>query len=609
MDKRDLTPVIIVGALLILWITIGPSIFPPRPVPPPAVEVEEPELVQVEEPLIEPEEITETPEEPVEEQPPAQLINLENDHLRMVFSTHGAALLKATFLEYRQTVGPDSDAVVADFSSMPALVYDSVPGLGENFAFQVIGQPSANRIVLERTNAQGLELRRTLELTDEYLLKITDRWTNDGETTLFLDGARLRLGPMSRLPDVQRMRGQSFMGLDTLATGAASVKFWGRGRGFETPFRGTRRDTSPPMEVVYDPDDMPSSVEWVAAKNKYFVKILHLQQEDQQDPHGGGGPVSIYLRRMPTQAEDPSSEHRAGSIVIDQVAGLVTLHPFSIEPGATLERSYSCYLGPKKFSALRELGHNKEQVMEFGARGIFSFLDGFMKFLQRSLLSLLNGIYAVFGNYGVAIILLTIFVKIIFWPITHKGMSSMRRMQELQPQMAAIKEKHKTDAKKQQEEIMKLYKEHKINPLGGCLPMLIQIPVFIALFIVLRSAIELRFARFLWVTDLSEAERLIEFGFSIPLLGWDALNVLPIIMTVTMIMQQKLTPATGDAQQRRMMATIMPLMMFYFFYTMPSGLILYWTTNQVATIIGQLFMRRWRKWHATEKQGGGSKAK
>ncbi len=206
---------------------------------------------------------------------------------------------------------------------------------------------------------------------------------------------------------------------------------------------------------------------------------------------------------------------------------------------------------------------------------------------------MLNGIYSVIPNYGLAIIILTFIIKFIFWPITHKGMQGMRRMQEMQPEMNAIKEKYKDDRQRQQQEMARLWKEHKINPIGGCLPMIVQIPVFIALFTVLRSAIELRFAQFLWISDLSEPEQLFSLGFSLPFLG-EYFNLLPILMAVTMWLQQKMTPSGGDAQQQKMMAIVMPIMIFVMLYNFPSGLILYWTTNQIATIVGQTISKRRR---------------
>jgi YidC/Oxa1 family membrane protein insertase len=160
-------------------------------------------------------------------------------------------------------------------------------------------------------------------------------------------------------------------------------------------------------------------------------------------------------------------------------------------------------------------------------------------------------------------------------------------MGEIQPLVKEIQAKYKDNPQKQQQEVMALYKEHKVNPMGGCLPMLVQIPVFIALFVVLRSAIELRFAPFLWIRDLSEPENLL--AGMIPVVG--SLNILPLVMAGTMFWQQKLTPGAGDPQQQKMMA-FMPLLMLVFFYSFASGLVLYWTTNQCLMIAQQLINKR-----------------
>jgi len=208
--------------------------------------------------------------------------------------------------------------------------------------------------------------------------------------------------------------------------------------------------------------------------------------------------------------------------------------------------------------------------------------------IKTGLLWGMNALNKVVRNYGVAIMLLTVIVRIIFWPITHKGTESMRKMQALQPQMKAIQEKFKDNPQRMQQETMKFYKENKVNPMGGCLPMLVQIPVFIALFTVLRSAIELRFSGFLWVSDLSEPENL--FAGMIPVVG--SLNLLPLLMSATMVWQQKMTPSGGDPQQQKMMAVMMPVMMLFFFYTMPSGLVLYWTTSNLIMIIQMLIKKQ-----------------
>ena len=198
----------------------------------------------------------------------------------------------------------------------------------------------------------------------------------------------------------------------------------------------------------------------------------------------------------------------ARKLTISRAWANVTFAGKNLAPGTTVARNYNFYIGPKKYSILKKRGLHQGDIMEFG-----SWYSPVSKFL----LVVLNLLYKVFHNYGIAIIVLTILVRVAFWPITHKGTESMQRMQKIQPLVAAVREKYKDNPQKMNQEVMLLYKQHNVNPMGGCLPMLIQIPVFIALFTILRSAVELRYSSFLWVKDLSEPEML--FAGMIPFIG------------------------------------------------------------------------------------------
>jgi len=180
-------------------------------------------------------------------------------------------------------------------------------------------------------------------------------------------------------------------------------------------------------------------------------------------------------------------------------------------------------------------------------------------------------------------------VRLVFWPLTHKSTESAKRMRDVQPKIKAIQEQFKEEPHKLQQEIWKVYRENKVNPFSSCLPMLVQLPVFIALYTVLRSAVELRFAPFLWVADLSEPENL--FVGVLPFAPNFSLNILPLVMAAVTIVQSKLTPAMGDPAQQKMMTWMMPLMMLFFFYSMPAALSLYWTVSTVLAI-GQLWWQQ-----------------
>ena len=203
----------------------------------------------------------------------------------------------------------------------------------------------------------------------------------------------------------------------------------------------------------------------------------------------------------------------------------------------------------------------------------------------------LNVMYRVLPNYGWVIILFSALTKLLFYPLTKSSTLSMKRMQEMQPEMARLREKYKDDQQRQSQEMMALYKKHGVNPVGGCLPLLVQMPVFIVLFQILRNTIELRQAHFFgWIDDLSRPDVLYTLPFSVPLLG-SSVSLLPFLMAISMWWQTKLSAPTqpqGEgimAMNARMMGTLMPIMMFFLFYRSPSGLVLYWLVNTVLTAL------------------------
>lgn len=231
------------------------------------------------------------------------------------------------------------------------------------------------------------------------------------------------------------------------------------------------------------------------------------------------------------------------------------------------DNNYLIYTGPKEYQPLKKYQAGLEHIVDFG---LFSIL-------AIPLLWLMNLFYGVFNNYGVAIIWLTILTRIPFIPIINKGMSSMKKVQEIQPKINEIREKYKKDPKRMNQELMAIYKKHKVNPFGGCLPILLQIPVFFALYKILSLSIELRGAPFmLWITDLSEK---------------DPYYILPIIMGITMVIQQKMTPSTMDPRQQKLMM-LLPVVFTFLFLTFPSGLVLYWLVNYILGIAQQFYINK-----------------
>jgi len=278
-----------------------------------------------------------------------------------------------------------------------------------------------------------------------------------------------------------------------------------------------------------------------------------------------------------------------------------------IAPGESETFNYSIFVGPKNYSELKKFEGDIDEVMNYGWFSLISVpLNNMLNWLHDVAFSKMADKWA----WGLSIIALTIIIRICIWPLHHKSTRTMKRMSKLQPIMKELREKYADDPTKMNQETMKLYRDYKINPMGGCLPMLLQIPIFFGYYKMLQFAVELRGQEFLWVQDLSMPDTLytINLPFSLPLMG-DALpiNVLPILMAVTMVLQMKLTPKTGDKMQQRIFM-LMPLMFFFFCYNFASALALYWTTQNIFSI-GQTWLTNRMPEAELEKRTSSKKGK
>lgn len=287
------------------------------------------------------------------------------------------------------------------------------------------------------------------------------------------------------------------------------------------------------------------AVKWAALQDKYFMSVLL--------PRKG---TSVLVKKE-----------------LDKVVSTAVRVPQS-SGGETLD--LQLYAGPKEYDTLRAMNVGLEDTIDFGWFIYGSW--GIVKMVAKPLFAVLRTINEVTHNYGISIILVTVALKLMFSPLQYKSYKSMKDMQLVQPKVQALQEKYKDDRDRLNKELIKLYRDHKVNPVGGCLPMFLQMPVFVALFNVLYMTIELRQAPFmLWVKDLS-----------VP----DPFYVLPIIMGVTMVIQQKITPTTMDPTQAKVML-ILPVMLTFLFLTFPAGLVLYWLTNNTLTILQQFVTDRY----------------
>ena len=313
------------------------------------------------------------------------------------------------------------------------------------------------------------------------------------------------------------------------------------------------------LDDIDEKSTFAGTIRWVAAETRYFISSL--------------------VAKSPIEAS--MSIRLIGETVFEN---RFVLAENAYHPGTQQTIDYDLFLGPKSLTLLRGYNNGLAKAINFG----------WFDFLAKPCLWLMNFIYNhLIPNYGVAIIILTILTKALLWPLGTKSYKSMSQMKKLQPLIQEIKEKYGSDRKKVNEETMKLYKTYKINPLGGCLPMLVQLPVFFALYRMLYEAIELRHAPFFgWINDLSAPDRLLRFDFSIPLMEPPyGIPVLTLVMGASMLLQQKMSPPMGDPTQAKMMM-LMPIVFTVIFINFSSGLVLYWLVNNLISMGQQYYTTR-----------------
>jgi len=512
---------------------------------------------------------------------PEQTLVVTNGRVRYTFTSHGGGLKQADLLNYPQTVSARWKDQVTNSASVAALnARATVPVLA------ILGGPSlvgdgqftltqtADGVRAEKMLPDGLRLIKNFQFSSNFLINARVRMENTTDQPLNLPAQEWVVGTATPMDVDDNGQTEGAMWYD----GEKAVDqplTWFAGSGF-----GCSKST--PREEYRAGS---GNVLWAAAHNQFFALVT-----------------------MP-KTNEPAQQIVARKIMLPrfQNVGVVTnvVEPQGIQtaliyPAATLaanstvEREVVLFAGPKEFRTLSEIAqtynNHADLVMNFGS-GFVSFW-GVGTFFAKLLLSAMNGIHDLTGfGYGWTIVVITILIKALFWPLTAASTRSMKRMAALAPELATLKEKYKDDQQKQMQKTWEIYKKNKVNPMSGCLPMLIQMPVFIGFFIMIRSAIELRGASFLWATDLSKPDTLFMIpGITfLPFISTPEgmpFNLLPLLMGGAMLWQSHLTPASPgmDPVQQKMMRWL-PAIFILFLYNYSSGLALYWTVNNLLTIL------------------------
>lgn len=507
-----------------------------------------------------------------------QLIVLANDNVRYTFTSRGGGLKEIELLKFPETISGRNKAAsltnglasLNTDSPLPVLAIvggETMQGDG-NFTLS----ETANSVRAEQTLPNGLRVVKEFQLSTNYLLNATVWLENTSSNALALPQQEWVVGtatPMNANDDGQTV----------------GIMWYDGAKSHETlaPYFENKRFGCLPGTPRLEFRAGDTNVVWATAHNQFFALVVMPESPAQQ--------VVARALELPRPTE---GRFRFKDSPVRKGFEATLVYPgFTIAPGATVERKFDLFTGPKEYRTLAAIAgrmkNNVDEVMAFG----------FFGFISKILLLGMNWLYnALSIPYGWAIIVITVLLKLLFWPLTAASTRSAQRMASFAPQIAALKEKYKEEPQKFAAKQMEFFRENKINPVSGCLPMLVQLPVFFGLFMMLRTAIELRGARFFWAMDLSQPDTL----FTIPGLTFipfmstmDGLpfNLLPLLYIASALWQTHVTPmAPGmDPTQQKLMRW-MPLMFLAILYNFSSGLALYMTINNLLTILQTKMMKR-----------------
>ncbi|KAA3659438.1 MAG: membrane protein insertase YidC [Calditrichaeota bacterium] len=480
----------------------------------------------------------------------SKIISIENELFYAEISTVGPSIIDFQLKNYQN--GADETKQVNLIHEKQGNITLNIPSKNdtirfENFNFSYLGTDTINvfsagqrEIVLPFryyfSDARYVDYVYTF-LPDDYSFKLKVNFTNLDQ---IIDGYKYGIQWAGGIASTEKKLSEDMQYTQVWALTADDI---------------IDKDVSEDEKLNEFNDDW--TIRWGAIRNKYFTAaIVPLSQK------GSGIKFNGFTR--PVDGETFFKNY-SFEILMPIMSG-------------NHSDEFLIYMGPLELPILEAYNVNLERMMNLGWKII--------RPISKLILVTLKKLYTVIPNYGFVIILFSILVKIVLFPLTRKSFQSMKEMQTIQPEMAALREKYKDNPQKMNTEMMALYKEHGVNPLGGCLPVLFQMPVLYALFTIFRTTIELRGANFIWwITDLSAPDTVYTLPFALPVYG-DGLNVLPILMGLTMFFQQK---ATIQDPKQKAMVYFMPIIFTYMFNSFPSGLTLYYTLFNLFSMLQQKF--------------------
>ena len=478
---------------------------------------------------------------------PEKIETLRNSDVELRLTNRGGGIKEAVL--FKQVAEKGQRVILNSSECMPIgamIEQPSSPALPE---FTASADSSTSAVQFERTTPEQIVIRKKFffqpspEKKDNFVAEMDVDLENRGSQPFRNAGYFVALGSAAPIhpkdyPSYTRL----VWCIDGKAKGI-DVGWFGAGGGI---FGMGQRAARPFYQ------ENIAGAEWVAVSNQFFTTLIA-----PLTAKAG----SAWGRRFDIQW---SPEQK-----LPAIEGALGMPGFQLPPGQTYSARFEIYAGPKLYHRLTQLPHNEAEIMDFGM----------FKLVCQFLLNFMNLLHNWLHDYGLAILALTTIIKLTLWPIQNRANRSMRQMAALSPKMQELKEKYKDDPTRMNQEVMKLYKQYGINPVGGCLPMMIQIPIFFGLFKMLGQAVELRNAKFLWVKDLSQPDTVAH----LPLLGWPV-NIIPLCMAATQIWLMAMTPKTGDPTQRRVMM-FTPLIFLFICYNFAAALALYYTAQNLFSIL------------------------
>jgi YidC/Oxa1 family membrane protein insertase len=489
---------------------------------------------------------------------PEKLNFLQNDYVKVTLTTRGAAIKEIDLKKHHEGRNGSGDIVLNEQSHNGVMAIEGWPGADSDF--QVQATPTS--LTYTATLPDGVNWTRTYTLGKDYVITVQDSLANPGAAAALLPSYSISVGRAEPL----RVKGH-YQSASNRYVGAG----WLTTKNFHvttiSDFEAHGLLTKVPARDMFASTTVdPNPVRWLASEDQFFAILL------TPDAHHPMSQATFQcFNTRDADGKIPSTDE-------PNIEAFEDFPDLQIPAGQTVALNYTLYTGPKEYSRLDALGDEQSKLM---------YYDGFLPFslLIVPMLWVLHTFDSFFHSYGLAIIMLTVVIKAFTWPLQSYANRAAKRMQSLAPKIKELQAKYKEQPEKVSSETIALYREYGVNPVGGCLPAFVQMPVFFSLFYMLQNAVELRGQHFLWVKDLTQPDTV--FSYALPFtfftISHIVINPLPILVTGLMSVMMRMTPQVGDPQQQKIMQ-FMPLFFLFLFYNFAAALSLYYVINNAISI-------------------------